>query len=229
MLDRTAISSAIARKHIVLDPYDPESLGSNSYDVHLSPFLLTYNRDAGGSVPNPDYTPGAPDYVPAPLDCARDNPTLLHVIPPEGFTLQPGRLYLGSTMEYTESHGLVPWLDGKSSGGRLGCFIHVTAGRGDVGFCGNWTLEILVPEPLTIYAAMPVGQLTFFRTHADLASALGNGGDPMVDYGKRVGSKYQRQGVIPVASRMHRNFPLPPVWLERAQALRDAYARGELT
>ena len=46
------------------------------------------------------------------------------------------------TEEYTETHAHVPFLEGKSSTGRLGIDIHATAGKGDVGFCGNWTLEI---------------------------------------------------------------------------------------
>ena len=72
-------------------------------------------------------------------------------IPEEGFVLYPHVFYLGVTEEYTETHAHVPFLEGKSSTGRLGIDIHATAGKGDVGFCGNWTLEISVKQPVKIY------------------------------------------------------------------------------
>ncbi len=76
--------------------------------------------------------------------------------------MQPQQFYLGVTAEYTETHSHVPFLEGKSSTGRLGIDIHATAGKGDVGFCGNWTLEISVKLPVRVYAGMPVGQLIYF-------------------------------------------------------------------
>lgn len=75
--------------------------------------------------------------------------------------LTPGKLYLGRTNEWTETYGLVPKLEGRSSIGRLGLFIHVTAGYGDVGFKGFWTLEIVAVEPVRIYPNMEIGQLSY--------------------------------------------------------------------
>ncbi len=84
-------------------------------------------------------------------------------IPEEGFVLQPGTLYLGVTLEYTETHAHVPFLEGKSSTGRLGIDIHATAGKGDVGFCNTWTLEISCAQPVRVYAGMPcIGQLIYY-------------------------------------------------------------------
>jgi len=60
--------------------------------------------------------------------------------------LAPGQLFLGRTVERTETHGLVPMIEGRSSIGRLGLFVHVTAGFGDVGFCGFWTLEMFAVQ-----------------------------------------------------------------------------------
>ena len=74
----------------------------------------------------------------------------------EGFVLQPGVLYLGVTEEYTETHNAVPFLEGKSSIGRLGIDIHATAGKGDVGFCNTWTLEISCVHPVRVYPGMPI-------------------------------------------------------------------------
>ena len=68
----------------------------------------------------------------------------------DSFILQPNTLYLGVTMEYTETHCYVPFLEGESSIGRLGIDIHATAGKGDVGLCNIWTLEISCAQPVKV-------------------------------------------------------------------------------
>jgi dCTP deaminase len=143
ILTDTSILQAIQEGKIVIEPFDRSALGTNSYDVHLSKYLAIYsNRE---------------------LDAKMDNPISEFEIPEEGFVLQPGELYLGSTMEYTETHHTVPFLEGKSSVGRLGIDIHATAGKGDVGFCNYWTLEISCVRPVRVYAGMPIGQLIYFQ------------------------------------------------------------------
>lgn len=90
-------------------------------------------------------------------------------IPDAGYILEPGRLYLGSTVEKTSCEGLVPWFDGRSSVGRLGLFVHVTAGRGDDGFgaceagMSTWTLEMVAVQPIRIYAGVRIGQISFIK------------------------------------------------------------------
>ena len=128
---------------IVIEPYDRKLLNPNSYNLRLSEDLLVYkNRE---------------------LDMARPNDFERFQIPVEGLVLEPGRLYLGRTMEFTATENLVPMLEGRSSVGRLGLFIHVTAGFGDVGFRGFWTLEILCVQPVRIYAAVEICQI-FYHT-----------------------------------------------------------------
>jgi len=78
-----------------------------------------------------------------------------------GLVLIPGRLYIGSTVEYTETHDCVPCIEGRSSVGRLGINIHATAGFGDVGFKGTWTLEISVVEPVRIYPGVQICQISY--------------------------------------------------------------------
>ena len=73
--------------------------------------------------------------------------------------LEPNRLYLGRTGEHTETKNLVPMLEGRSSIGRLGLFVHVTAGFGDVGFRGFWTLEIFCVQPIRIYSGLEICQI----------------------------------------------------------------------
>lgn len=160
---------------IKIEPYQADCLGSNSYDVHLGKYLAT--------------------YVDAELDARRHNTITHFEIPPEGIVLLPHVLYLGVTQEYTETHAHVPFLEGKSSTGRLGIDIHATAGKGDVGFCGNWTLEISVKIPVRVYAGMPIGQLIYFPVDGEVA----------VKYNRKQGAKYSGQPDRPVESMMWKN------------------------
>ncbi len=166
----------IERKRIVITPFVPECLGSNSYDVHLGKTLAVYN-----------------DAV---LDAKKHNQIMTFEIPEEGYVLEPNTLYLGVTEEYTETHDHVPFLEGKSSIGRLGIDIHATAGKGDVGFCNFWTLEISVKLPVRVYAGMPVGQLIYFEVK----------GEVLTPYSTKRSAKYNERKPVPVESMMWKNF-----------------------
>jgi dCTP deaminase len=161
---------------IVIRPYHRRYLGSNSYDVHLGRWLALYNDEI--------------------LDAKRHNKVHYLRIPKEGVVLVPSKLYLGVTQEYTETHRHVPFLEGKSSIGRLGIDIHATAGKGDIGFCNTWTLEISVRHPVRIYAGMPIGQLIYFEVSGDLD----------VPYSKKKNAKYKKRTTKPVESMMWKNF-----------------------
>lgn len=128
-------------KDIDIDPYDPTQLNPNSYNLRLHDELIVYNEPV--------------------LDMKVDNPTTRIKIPPTGLKLETGKLYLGRTIEHTSTENLVPMLEGRSSIGRLGMFVHVTAGFGDVGFSGFWTLEIFVIQPLIIYPSVEICQIYF--------------------------------------------------------------------
>jgi len=169
------ILEEIEKGAILIEPYDRNCLGTNSYDVHLGKHLATYK----------DHT----------LDAKLHNEILHFEIPEEGFVLQPGTLYLGVTLEYTETHAHVPFLEGKSSMGRLGIDIHATAGKGDVGFCNHWTLEISCIQPVRIYAGMPVGQLIYFVVEGEIENA----------YNKKLSAKYNHRSTKPMESMMWKN------------------------
>lgn len=128
-------------KEIVIDPFDEAKMNPNSYNLSLHNELLVYDAPV--------------------LDMKTPNAATLIQIPPEGLTLVPGRLYLGRTKEFTKTEGFVPMLEGRSSIGRLGMCIHATAGFGDVGFAGFWTLEIFVVQPLIIYPDVEVCQIYY--------------------------------------------------------------------
>src|SRR6478736_6400974 len=175
ILSDKRILEEIGKGTIVVTPYDRECLGSNSYDVHLGKCLATYKEHI--------------------LDAKKHNGIEYFEIPNEGFVLYPHIFYLGATQEYTETHAHVPFLEGKSSTGRLGIDIHATAGKGDVGFCGHWTLEISVKQPVKVYKGMPVGQLIYFPVEGEILES----------YGDKKSAKYARQPNRPVESMMWKN------------------------
>jgi dCTP deaminase len=129
------------------------------------------------------------------LDAKKHNAIKHFEIPAEGFVLRPGNLYLGSTIEYTETHTTVPFLEGKSSVGRLGIDIHATAGKGDVGFCNHWTLEISCSMPVRVYEGMPIGQLIYFMVNGSIQNY----------YNKKSNAKYNERTIRPVESMMWKN------------------------
>ncbi len=175
ILSDIEIKKCIERKEIVIEPYDPACLGTNSYDVHIGKYLAVYKDEI--------------------LDAKKHNKIEEIIIPEEGYVIQPGTLYLGVTEEYTETHTTVPFLEGKSSVGRLGIDIHATAGKGDVGFCNTWTLEISCVHPVRIYAGMPVGQLIYFKVSGEIENY----------YNKKKNAKYNERGIRPVESMMWKN------------------------
>ena len=98
----------------------------------------------------------------------KDNEVKKLTIPSNGLVLETNRLYLGRTVEYTETKNLVPMLEGRSSIGRLGLFVHVTAGFGDVGFKGFWTLEIFCIQPVKIYPSVEICQVYYHTVEGEI-------------------------------------------------------------
>ena len=169
------ITAEMNNGNIVIEPFNPANLGTNSYDLTLSNTLILYSERV--------------------LDVRRKNPSAPIIIPEEGIVLQPNIVYLASTIEYTQTLRHVPILMGKSSLGRLGLFVHVTAGFGDVGFAGHWTLELVCVQPVRIYAGMKIAQIVY----NDITEM------PKVSYDKKEDAKYSNQGKDPVASKNYLN------------------------
>ena len=174
LTDKTIIDEILAN-NIVIEPLIKANIGTNSVDLTLSNTLVLYTERV--------------------LDVRKKNPSTPIIIPEDGMILQPGILYLASTVEYTETMKHVPILMGKSSLGRLGLFVHVTAGFGDVGFKGHWTLELVCVQPLKIYPGMKIAQITY----QDISEM------PNVSYDKKDDAKYSNQGKDPVASKNYLN------------------------
>jgi len=156
---------------IVIEPYHDNQLNPNSYNLRLHNKLLVYTN--------------------AVLDMRSPNNTQELVIPETGLILEPGKLYLGRTVEYTKTTNLVPMIEGRSSVGRLGLFIHITAGFGDVGFSGYWTLEMFCVHPIKIYPDVEIGQIFYHTIEGEFTPYISN--------------KYQNnQGIQP--SLMYKDF-----------------------
>jgi dCTP deaminase len=177
ILTHNEINAALAAGHIAVEPLAPGAVGTNSIDLHLGKYLMKYD-----------------DQI---LDAAKLNYATIWEIPEEGYILKPNTLYLAATLEYTETLKHVPILEGKSSIGRLGLHVHVSAGFGDVGFCGHWTLELHCVQPIRIYPGMPIAQLAY---HA--VSSI-----PDTGYMERRGSSYtEAREARPVASKLWKKF-----------------------
>lgn len=134
-------------RDIIIEPFDEKRINPNSYNLTLHNELLVYNNNT--------------------LDMKRLNETSKIVIPEEGLMLQPNKLYLGRTNEFTKTEKYVPMLEGRSSTGRLGLFIHVTAGFGDVGFAGFWTLEIFCIQPIIVYPDVEICQIYYHNIEGE--------------------------------------------------------------
>ncbi|GHE61340.1 MULTISPECIES: dCTP deaminase [Roseivirga] len=134
-------------KGINIEPFNESQLNPNSYNLKLHNELMVYTNPV--------------------LDMKTPNPVERLTIPEEGLLLETGKLYLGRTVEKTETSKFVPMLEGRSSIGRLGLFIHVTAGFGDVGFNGFWTLEIFCVQPIRIYAGVDICQIFYHTIEGD--------------------------------------------------------------
>jgi len=182
ILSDSEILEEIKKGNIIIEPFNKKCLGTNSYDVHLGRFLKVYIDEI--------------------IDAKKKNLTKVIEIPKEGFVLNPRNFYLGSTMEYTETYRFVPFLEGKSSTGRLAISIHETAGKGDAGFKGYWTLEMKVGHAVRVYARMPIGQIIYH----DIIGAISN------PYNTKINSKYLNQDPIPIESKMWKNFGKDPFW-----------------
>jgi len=156
---------------IIIEPFRAEQLNPNSYNLRLHHDLLVYDAPT--------------------LDMKQPNEASTLTIPEEGLLLEKEKLYLGRTLEYTQTHNYVPMLEGRSSIGRLGLFVHITAGFGDVGFAGYWTLEMFCVQPIRIYAGIEICQIFYHAIEG-----------PFEEYSSK---KYQHnQGIQP--SMLYKDF-----------------------
>jgi dCTP deaminase len=223
VLTRKEILAEVKKGRIMIDPFNESNVKSNSMDLRLDDKLKIYVDNDGAPIdetwraaiklygqttdPAGRKNEALYDFLErkgAILD-QRTKPRLKTIdIPDEGYVIIPGRGYLGSTVETIRTDHFVPAMHGRSSMGRLFLSPHHTAGWGDTGFSGSWTLEITCMMPTRIYKGMRICQLSFETITGE-----------SVLYQDIDGSRYQGQKG-PVESRMYNDFvgdEKPDGWL----------------
>jgi dCTP deaminase len=143
ILSAGQIRNQVTGGGVVLSPFEENLLNPNSYNYRLGETLSMVTDEV--------------------TDPKREQSVETVRIPEDGFTLYPNRLYLGHTFEVIGSQTYVVSLIGRSSIGRLGLFLQITADLGQLGTAHRWTLELKVVQPLKLYPRMKIGQVSFWR------------------------------------------------------------------
>jgi dCTP deaminase len=155
MLTGEHIKKEVNKGNIRISHFDEKRLNPNSYNVRLHPDMYVYTE--------------------FPLRMDKLNKYESIRIGSNGYLLEPGKLYIGRTVEETATKKYIPMIDGRSSGGRLGISVHVCAGFGDIGFDGTWTLEITVVHPLIILPYSEIAQVSFYTPYGKIGDRLYSG------------------------------------------------------
>lgn len=139
---------------ITLNPFIKSHINPNSYNYRLGSHIKIY----AGPVNNlPTFKEEA--------------------IPESGLVLIPGQVYLANTLEEIGSSTYAMSLIGKSSIGRLGLFLQVSANLGHTGSSHQWTLELVATYPIRIYPGMVIGQVSFWKNRGELQEYNGYHGN----------------------------------------------------
>lgn len=196
-----------------IHPFSEDRVNANSYNLSVGRTVLMYEKGADlhdaweGWYESSDPDREPPRFVPLPLSMRKPEPTVSRLLATDeeiaAFTawgrvrrFWPGVVYLLATEERTVTpKEYRPVIDGRSSVGRLGVFCHVTAGFGESGFDGHWTLEFVAVQPVEVAYPLLPAQISYVRTE----------GAAMTYSGQRK-SKYQNQPGMPVASRLWQEY-----------------------
>ncbi|MFB9836677.1 dCTP deaminase [Actinoallomurus acaciae] len=166
-----------ARGAITFEPFSPESINPNSCNYRLGPYLKVFESTDG-----------------------RNNHRYRTItIPEEGYVLEPQRLYLGHTLEVIGSHQFAMSLIGRSSIGRLGLFLQVSANLGHTASCHQWTLELVCARPIRIYPRMRIGQVSFWTNAGEIVPYAGRYGARNLPTESRLPASYGGPSLEPGA------------------------------
>lgn len=173
ILTGSEIEKNVKKNKITISPFNVECVNPNSYNLELGDYLLVYENDV--------------------LDGKQEQKTKKIKIPSNGLVLEPNKIYLGYTREIVGSNYFVPTITGRSSSGRLGLFVQITADLVDIGFKGNLTFQLHAVQPLKIYSGMKIGQILFWKPKGKI---------------KLYNGKYQNSKG-PNASKIYKDFVMP--------------------
>jgi len=135
------IEKQVKAGNIIISPFNAQQINPNSYNYRLGTSYKkrVYKKDG----------------------CLRYSK--LFKISQNGLLLVPNTLYLSTTEETIGSEKYVTSLIGRSSVGRLGLFVQISADLGNLGSAHKWTLELTCVQPLIIYPNMIIGQVSFWK------------------------------------------------------------------
>ena len=142
------IDEEVQSNRINIDPYDPRLLNPNSYNFRLGNHVKVYKSKT--------------------LDSKIVNDVKSFILPEKGYKLEANKLYLINTYEKISTDFYVPLIGGRSSTGRLGLFVHITAPLGDIGYKGHWTLQLNATVPLIVYPKQKIGQVIFVKPYGKI-------------------------------------------------------------
>lgn len=132
----------IEMNNIVISPFALSQVNPNSYNYRLGSSLKVYDeqQEKFRSV----------------------------LIPKRGYVLEPHKMYLGHTKEVLGSNRYAMRLIGRSSLGRYGLFLQVSADLGHTTSCHQWTLELVATQSIRLYANMIIGQISFWHNFGEI-------------------------------------------------------------
>lgn len=197
ILTDTMIAQGVEDGVIRIDPYEKKHLNPASYDLTLGDQVKVYKKwvETYRNEPQPRTQDGSRFHPLEGVLDIKEEPEVesFKIDSKSGWVLKPGIGYLMHTRERIWTKKYVPIVDGKSSIGRLFILIHATAGFGDPGFDGQYTLEVLVQHPVRVYPGMRIGQIRFHTMHGDLTNPY-------------AGNYVKETAMGPVASRAWKQF-----------------------
>jgi len=172
---------------ITITPWDNKYRNPVSVDLTLGDKCLVYQEnisiDSESSILF-NHRQGVPsdgtNLYPPPdislnrLDSRKENKTLEFTMDPAGFQINPGVIYLMHTVEVVGPGHHAGIVSGKSSIGRLGIAVHITAGLIDPGFSGQITLEVTCIMPVILYPGMRICQVSFHEVVGPIQPYAGN-------------------------------------------------------
>lgn len=151
ILTGSKIVQELEKGNLFIEDFKFENLNPNSYNLSWGNKIGIYRTDENQGF----------------LDLKKNNPFSVEEIKND-FMLEPGTIYLMNTYEAAGSDHFVPCIEGRSSLARLGIQVHSTAGFGDLGFIGQWTLEVSVAQRIKIYPFVRSCQIYFYEPSGEI-------------------------------------------------------------
>ncbi len=150
ILTGSKIIEEVNSGNITIDPFDKDEVNPNSYNYKLGPTLKVFD----------------------PLGKVFQEIQM----PEEGYILKAGTMYLGHTKEIIGSSKYAMSLIGRSSIGRYGLFLQVSANLGHTTSRHAWTLELVAAKNIRLYPGMKIGQVSFWENFGDIEEYNGRYG-----------------------------------------------------